>query len=647
MDRPRRRLGAKALTSPDVFAPETVVHGRYRIVGPIGRGGMGAVYEAIDLRLGNRVALKQTLVEGEAAERAFEREARLLAGLRHPALPVVSDFFVEARGRFLVMQYIPGKTLAELAEERGASFPVDQVLHWADELLRALEYLHGRQPPILHRDIKPANLKLTGEGDVVLLDFGLAKGLGDTTAGGPSVYGLTPQYAPLEQFQGSGTEAASDLFALGGTLYFLLTHVPPLDALTRASALGLGRPDPLRSATVLNPDVPLRVGAWLTRALAVHKEDRHRDAAAMRRELAEIRTAITQKEPPTLPLAAAASATVSIPSGRTTRSLQAPAARPRSRGLLIAGVVTGLAAVGAGGLLALRHLWQPAGAASAANAAGAEIALVDGRGYEFQWDGDDYWVLFRGKERVATEHGTAGGEVTPGAYRIAPSSEAVFEPIEFTVTAGRKTVVKRPSGSFEFQWDADEDYWVLFRGKERVATHHGIAGRVVIPGTYRIAPNSEAVFEPIEFAVTAGRKTVVKRPSGSFEFQWDADEDYWVLFRGKQRVTTLHGTAGRVIMPGTYRIAPNSDAVFEPIEFTVTEGQKTVVKRPSGRFEFQWKGDDYWVLFRGKERVATHHGTAGRVVIPGTYRIAPNSGTPFKPVEFTVVEGRQTVVRPR
>ena len=140
------------MTSP-VFAPDTVVHGRYRIVGPIGRGGMGAVYEAIDERLGNRVALKQTLVEGEVAERAFEREAKLLAGLRHPALPVVSDFFVEAQGRFLVMQYIPGKTLAELAEERGASFPVDQVLRWADELLRALEYLHGRQPPILHRDI--------------------------------------------------------------------------------------------------------------------------------------------------------------------------------------------------------------------------------------------------------------------------------------------------------------------------------------------------------------------------------------------------------------------------------------------------------------------------------------------------------------
>ena len=163
------------------LAPETIVHDRYRIVRPIGQGGMGAVYEAVDQRLGHRVALKQMIVEGEVADRAFEREARLLAGLRHAALPVVSDFFSEAQGRFLVMQFIPGKTMAELAQERGEPFPVEQVLRWADELLRALEYLHGRTPPVLHRDIKPANLKLTGDGEVVLLDFGLAKGPGETT----------------------------------------------------------------------------------------------------------------------------------------------------------------------------------------------------------------------------------------------------------------------------------------------------------------------------------------------------------------------------------------------------------------------------------------------------------------------------------
>ena len=268
--------------------------------------------------------------------------------------------------------------------------------------------------------------------------------------------------------------------------------------------------------------------------------------------------------------------------------------------------------------------------------------------FEFQWEGDDdYWALYRGKQRVATHHGTLGRVVMPGAYRIAPNSEPVFEPIEFTVVEGQKATVKRPSGSFEFQWDGEDDYWALYRGKERVATHHGTSGRVVMPGAYRIAPNSEPVFEPIEFTVVEGQKATVKRPSGSFEFQWDGEDDYWALYRGKERVATHHGTSGRVVMPGAYRIAPNSEAVFEPIEFTVAEGQKTVVKRPSGTFEFQWDGDDYWVLYRGKERVATHHGTAGRAIMPGAYRIAPNSGTPFKPVDFTVSEGQKTVVRPR
>jgi hypothetical protein len=237
--------------------------------------------------------------------------------------------------------------------------------------------------------------------------------------------------------------------------------------------------------------------------------------------------------------------------------------------------------------------------------------------------------------------------VIPGAYRIDPNSDPVFEPIEFTVVEDRKTTVKRPSGSFEFQWEGEGDFWALFRGKQRVSTHHGTSGRVVMPGAYRVAPNSDPVFEPIELTVVEDQKTVVKRPSGRFEFHWDGEDDYWALYRGKERVSTHRGTFGRVVMPGAYRIAPNSDPVFEPVEFTVAEGQTTVVSRPSGSFEFQLNADDYWVLYRGKERISIHHGPGGRVIMPGAYRIAPNSGTPFAPVEFTVAEGRKTVVRPR
>ena len=154
----------------------TLLQGRYLIVEQIGRGGMGAVYKATDTRLRATVALKETLVAGDPARRAFEREAQLLAGLRHSALPRVSDHFMEGDGQFLVMEFIPGEDLAAMLAQRSVPFPADDVLRWADQLLDALDYLHSQQPPIIHRDIKPQNTKLTARGEIILLDFGLAKG---------------------------------------------------------------------------------------------------------------------------------------------------------------------------------------------------------------------------------------------------------------------------------------------------------------------------------------------------------------------------------------------------------------------------------------------------------------------------------------
>src|SRR5918997_7073093 len=113
---------------------------------------MGAVYEAADMRLSRNVALKETLVETDELKRAFEREARLLANLRHPALPNVLDHFSEGPGLFLVMEFIPGDDLGVMLGQRGGPFAPAEVLAWADQLLGALEYLHGLDPPVLHRD---------------------------------------------------------------------------------------------------------------------------------------------------------------------------------------------------------------------------------------------------------------------------------------------------------------------------------------------------------------------------------------------------------------------------------------------------------------------------------------------------------------
>src|SRR5918995_2253695 len=268
-----------------MLTPDTVLQGRYRIVRQLGQGGMGAVYEAVDQRLDTTVALKETLFSEERLRKQFEREARLLARLHHPALPRVSDHFSEGDGQFLVMQFIPGDDLSEMMTRKRGPFPADQVLTWADQLLDALDYLHTQDPQIVHRDIKPQNLKLTSRGQIILLDFGLAKGQAGeisriTTSA--SIFGYTPNYAPLEQIQGLGTDPRSDIYALSATVYHLMTGVKPPDALTRAAALVNGERDPLQPANEVNTTVNARLASVLARGMSQGREQRFASASTMR-----------------------------------------------------------------------------------------------------------------------------------------------------------------------------------------------------------------------------------------------------------------------------------------------------------------------------------------------------------------------------
>jgi len=272
-----------------LLQPGTIVQNRYRVVRQVGAGGMGAVYEATDGRLGNVVALKQRLLDDILSEQAFEREAQVLAALRHAALPVVIDYFSEANGHFLVMQYIPGDDLQTMLARQRRPFDIDEVLQWSLAILDALVYLHGRQPAIVHRDIKPANLKLTPDGEIVLLDFGLVKGPAQNqppVVGGRTVFGWTPQYAPPEQIQGMGTDARTDLYALGATLYHLLTGRTPAGVPARDRARMDGQTDPLPPVHAVNAAVPRVVGEVVARAMALDPADRPRSAAEMKAALA-------------------------------------------------------------------------------------------------------------------------------------------------------------------------------------------------------------------------------------------------------------------------------------------------------------------------------------------------------------------------
>jgi serine/threonine protein kinase len=279
-----------------MLAPEVVLQNRYRVVRQLGQGGMGTVYEAIDERLDATVALKETFFADERLRKQFEREARLLARMHHPALPRVSDHFAEGEGEFLVMQFITGEDLAHMLTVRQGPFPTEQVLTWADQLLDALDYLHTQDPQIIHRDIKPQNLKLTARGQMILLDFGLAKGQASaisivTTSA--SIFGYTPNYAPLEQIQGLGTDPRSDIYALAATLYHLMTGVKPPDALTRAAALVNGQPDPLIPANQVVSGISPQVAGVVARAMSQNREQRYATASEMRIALNGIGEAVT------------------------------------------------------------------------------------------------------------------------------------------------------------------------------------------------------------------------------------------------------------------------------------------------------------------------------------------------------------------
>lgn len=274
------------------LAQNTLIQNRYLVVHLIGKGGMGEVYLAVDQRLGSAVALKRTFFAGdEMLGSAFEREARVLARLRHPVLPKVSDHFGEGDEQYLVMEHISGDDLSKRIEANQKPFPLSWVMFWADQLLDALSYLHSHEPPIIHRDIKPQNLKLTDENHIVLLDFGLSKtstgqtNLATATGSTGSVVGYTPHYAPMEQIRGIGTSPKSDMYSLSATLYQLMTNTVPADALTRADSMLNGMPDPIKAPTLLNAEVPPGVSEVILRGMEVSQDKRFGSAREMQKSL--------------------------------------------------------------------------------------------------------------------------------------------------------------------------------------------------------------------------------------------------------------------------------------------------------------------------------------------------------------------------
>ena len=265
-----------------MIAPNTIVGGRYRVVKPLGGGGMKLVYLAEDLRLAARRCALAEVVDNftnpdaqRQAVDAFQREADMLARLNNEHIPRVFDRFSEQNRHYLVMEYIDGATLEEEMKQTGGRLAEPRTIDIALQILATLEYLHGLEPPVIYRDLKPSNVMMMANGQAKLIDFGIARHFQPQQ--NATMIG-TQGYAPPEQYRGK-VEQRSDLYALGATMHHALSGRDPANE----------APFSFPPLGTLCPEVEPALAALVDYSLAYDVERRVPSAAEFRRRLEEIR----------------------------------------------------------------------------------------------------------------------------------------------------------------------------------------------------------------------------------------------------------------------------------------------------------------------------------------------------------------------
>lgn len=274
------------------LSEDTILENRYRIDRLLAHGGMGAIYKAFDSNLNIAVAIKENFFQTPQSIRQFQQEAHILARLRHPTLPRVIHHFSFEGQQYLVMDYIEGRDLWEIVKKQGEPLEEKQALKYIIEVCDAVSYLHRQNPPIIHRDIKPQNIKITPDDRAVLVDFGIAKMGGSDSRTRTGAQGVTPGFSPPEQYGGTGTTPASDIYSLGATLYAVLTGKKPPDSVSR-----LVRKVKFEPPGRLNPKLSERVSLAILQAMQPQPEDRPQSVVAWQKELqACLKTAEDDRE---------------------------------------------------------------------------------------------------------------------------------------------------------------------------------------------------------------------------------------------------------------------------------------------------------------------------------------------------------------
>lgn len=316
----------------------TILHGRYRIERVLGSGGFGHVYLAVDLQSNQQYAIKEYLVSGSSGQAQLQHEASVLSHLHHPNLPAFREAFSERGHYYVVLSYIEGSDLTDIiriARQRNDVIPLPRIMNWILSVSDAVMFLHNQQPSVIHRDIKPDNIRITSDGTAILVDLGNAKATAD---GARTLFFIrhqgTPGYAPQEQYPGgSGTTVRSDVYALGGTLYFALTAHEPPSVSTRNSSiqqnipdlpslqdqllnnppedspeanaqrqfrLGVSKPSKpaprhirhLAQLATLPPSLLNQLNTIIARAMAMHQKDRYTSIADFSNDLRKVMNAI-------------------------------------------------------------------------------------------------------------------------------------------------------------------------------------------------------------------------------------------------------------------------------------------------------------------------------------------------------------------